>query len=492
MKKINLNSLLSEIVNYYIDKDIMVSGLKDDSRKVNPGDLFFACKGALVDGRNFINEAVQNGAVAILCEDAIPAKLSLSSNIPIIVVNDLRLKLGHLAARFYDYPAKKLTMIGVTGTNGKTTITQYLALTLSKLGISCAVIGTLGGGALGELSEATNTTPGPLVLQQLLSDFVASGIKAVAMEVSSQGLAQGRVNGIDFTVGVFTNLTREHLDCHHTMENYGAQKKKLFTDYKLKYAVINGDDDFGGKLIKELQRKVELYVYTTKENILNGHAIFAKETDFTRDGMAANLVTPWGNGLLQSKLLGEFNLSNLLAVIGVLGVLSLKLEEILTHIADLKPVAGRMEFYGGGSKPLIVIDYAHTPDALEKALLSLQNYGDGSLWCIFGCGGERDRGKRKLMGGIAERYSDHIILTNDNPRFEKQEQIVDDIIGGLLCPWAVEIEYDRAIAIQYAINNAQVGDIILIAGKGHEDYQIIGGDKLRYSDRDVVIKALGG
>jgi len=312
------------------------------------------------------------------------------------------------------------------------------------------------------------------------------------MEVSSHGLAQGRVNGIDFSIGVFTNLTREHLDYHGTMANYGDAKKSLFLQYNLKHAVINADDEFGRGLIQELKSLVDVYAYTISDITVEGIPTIRTqniETSFITT--SADVTTPWGSGLLKSRLLGRFNLSNLLAVLAVLGIMKIDISEALAGITELEGVDGRMQVFGGKqNQPLVVVDFAHTPDALEQALLALREYCHGALWCVFGCGGDRDRGKRPIMGKVVERYSDHMIITNDNPRTENPKQIVDDILRGLLCPWAVEVEYDRAAAIVYAINSARADDVILIAGKGHEDYQIVGEEKLSFSDREVVIKAL--
>jgi UDP-N-acetylmuramoyl-L-alanyl-D-glutamate--2,6-diaminopimelate ligase len=384
-------------------------------------------------------------------------------------------------------------MIGVTGTNGKTSITQFVATILTKLGIACGVIGTIGVGFPGKLTRVINTTLDPVTLQRWLFKLSSSGAKAVAMEVSSQGLMMGRVNGIDFTIAVFTNLTREHLDYHGTMAQYGEAKKSLFLKHNVKQAVINADDEFGRSLIQELKTSLDVYAYTVSDNISDKVPIVrAKDIQLTLAGIMAAVTTPWGKGQLNSQLLGKFNLSNLLAVLTVLGIMKIGIKEALAGIASLSSVNGRMQIFGGAhNKPLVVVDYAHTPDAMEKVLLTLREYCRGALWCVFGCGGDRDRGKRPVMGQVAERSSDHVVITNDNPRTEDPKQIVDDILQGLLCPWAVEVEYDRMAAINYAIHCAKENDVILIAGKGHEDYQIVGKESLPFSDQEVVIKALG-
>ena len=492
--EIKLSDLLQDIAHVDAEHDCLITGIAIDSRVVKRGDLFLAYGGAVSDGRDFIVEAIHKGAIAVLCEWKKGVKPFFGSDpfLPIIFVSDLRHKVGLIAAKFYGYPARKLTMIGVTGTNGKTSTTQYIATVLTKLGVACGVIGTIGIGFPGKLVPVINTTPDPVTLQRWLFELTKSGAKAIAMEVSSHGLAQGRVNGIDFSIGVFTNLTRDHLDYHDTMANYGDAKKSLFLQYNLKYAVINADDEFGRSLIQELKTLIGVYAYTISDVLIDEiPTVRAKNIELSLTAMSADVTTPWGTGLLRSRLLGRFNLSNLLAVLAVLGIMKIDISEALAGITELEGVDGRMQVFGGKqNQPLVVVDFAHTPDALEQALLALREYCHGALWCVFGCGGDRDRGKRPIMGKVVERYSDHMIITNDNPRTENPKQIVDDILRGLLCPWAVEVEYDRAAAIVYAINSARADDVILIAGKGHEDYQIVGEEKLSFSDREVVIKAL--
>jgi len=489
-RQIKLTDLLLDIVD--ITAECWVSGITLDSRTTKEGDLFLACKGSELDGRSFIIEAVNKGAAAIICEDSLPKNIRLPKELPLIIVPDLRWKLGLIAAKFYDYPARKLTMIGVTGTNGKTSITQYIGALLTKLGISCGVIGTLGVGLPGRFDPSINTTLDPIMLHRLLFELSESGAKAVAMEVSSHGLVQGRVSGIDFAIAVFTNLTHEHLDYHGTMKDYADAKKILFLRNKVKHAVINIDDEFACSLAQELKISHDVYSYTITDLSCPGMSIVrAQNLNLALGVMSANISTPWGKGLLKSRLLGRFNLSNLMAVITVLGIMQFNIDDILAKVEELDPISGRMEVFGGThKKPLVVIDYAHTPDALEKALSALREYCKGALWCVFGCGGDRDREKRSIMGRIAERLSDHVVITNDNPRTEDPKQIVDDILQGLLCPWSVEVEYDRESAIEYAINHSNENDLILFAGKGSEDYQIIGKERLPFSDKKVVMRVL--
>lgn len=487
-EKIKLRDLLITTIKMQVHSDCLITGVAIDSRKVQAGDLFLAYQGDVLDGRDFIVAAINNGATAVLCSDAIPKQLTLPTEVPIIVVPDLRAKVGVIAAKFYGYPAQQLTLIGVTGTNGKTSVAQLIAMALTDLGVPCGVIGTIGYGFPDNLSPLINTTPDPVTLQRLLFALKQDGAQAVVVEVSSHGLVQQRVSGIDFKIAVFTNLTRDHLDYHGTMENYGAAKRLLFMQPGLQYAVINADDDFGQKLIQELRTSLSVYAHTIENAQPEVASVKARDIKLDIAGTSAHITTPWGTGILKTPLLGRFNLSNLLAVAIVLEVMQVDdIAGVLTSISKLGTVKGRMQTFGGSNKkPLVVVDYAHTPDALEQVLLVLRECCHGALWCVFGCGGDRDYGKRSIMGQIAERYSDHIVITNDNPRTEDPQRIIDNILQGLLCPWAVEVEQERRVAIAHAIDCAHVNDVVLIAGKGHEDYQIIGKDSLPFSDAEMV------
>lgn len=491
-KKFKSQDLLSDILNIDIKHDCLITGISADSRSIKEGDLFLAYKGLEFDGRKFIVDAINKGASMVLCENELPKDIFVEKKVSIIVVSDLRSKISLIADKFYGHPSRKLKMIAVTGTNGKTSITHYIAQALSGVDVSCGVIGTVGVGFPGALDPVINTTPDPIKIHKWLFEFNKAGAKAVAMEVSSQGLAQGRVNGIDFEIGVFTNLTREHLDCHGSMENYGNAKKQLFLKHNLKYTVINADDEFGYELINQLKGSMDIFAYTMSDTeVDNLPVVKIKDVSINGNKTSAKIISPWGVGALKSGLLGRFNLSNLLATFCVLRIMDIKVDSILSELQKLKPVEGRMQVFGGkDNKPMVVVDYAHTPNALEQVLLSLREYCGGSLWCVFGCGGDRDRGKRAIMGQIAERFSDHVVITNDNPRMEDPKVIVDDILQDLLCPWAVEVELDRMAAIYYAISHAKPTDLILIAGKGHEDYQVLGKEKVHFSDIGIVKKAL--
>lgn len=482
---------LSDLLKTHLNShDRTITGLALDSRKVNHGDLFFAYAGAKIDGKNYIADAIQRGAAAIVTEGETVGVQKNTGNITIVTLPNLRSRLGEIAAQFYGYPSSKLTVIGITGTNGKTSITHFLAKALSARQYACGVIGTLGNGFVDNLSPVINTTPDAISLHQTFAQLIEQNARAVAMEVSSHALVQHRVVGTAFDIAVFTNLTRDHLDYHQTMEEYALAKRHLFTWDNLGAAVINCDDEYGQTLIRELSPNLSVYGFSLKNDDFNVPLVRAKKIKIQNGKTRVTVATPWGNGVLETNLLGAFNVSNLLAVLTVLGIMGLDLTVILEELAQLKTVTGRMEMFGGDDKPLVVVDYAHTPDALERTLNALREHCNGKLWCVFGCGGDRDSGKRSLMGKIVEENADHYIITNDNPRTEDPKKIAADIVAGLEQPQTTVIELDRRLAIEQAITSAKVGDVILIAGKGHEDYQIIGQERLPFSDAEIVKEIL--
>lgn len=477
---------ISELIEANLKVDGEAKGLALDSREVKPGDVFFALHGPHYDGRDYIDEAIQKGAIAIIA-DTKPDKIL---DKPLIILPELRQELSHIAARFYQNPAKKMKIIGVTGTNGKTSCTHFIAAALKTLQIPCGIIGTLGIGTYGKINTTNSslTTPDAITLQQTFAQFLEEGVTHVAMEVSSHGLDQGRVNDVPFTVGVFTNLTRDHLDYHGTMEAYGNAKKKLFINPLLQSTVINFDDPFGRELIAELK---DPYFYSINDNPISGKVIRAYNVHIDDHGITANVSTPWGDSILRSSLVGLFNLSNLLGVLATLCLLKIDLETALACIKMLSPVPGRMERFGGSTKPLVIVDYSHTPDALEKALKTLREHCQGKLYCVFGCGGDRDRGKRPIMAAIAEKYADVVMVTDDNPRNEDPEAITQDIFKGFSHPNKAILQHDRSKAIQNVIQYAKPGDCVLIAGKGAETYQLINDQKIPFSDAMTVVSALG-
>jgi UDP-N-acetylmuramoyl-L-alanyl-D-glutamate--2,6-diaminopimelate ligase len=385
----------------------------------------------------------------------------------------------------------QLKIIAVTGTNGKTSITHFIARALKSAGLKTAVIGTLGNGLIDHLQPATLTTPGNPEFKKLLADFTSQKIDIVAVEASSHGLDQGRLSGAEIFLGIFTNLTRDHLDYHKTLKNYEDAKLKLFTEFKPKYSIINTDDKTGLKFAEKLKSS-HLYCTSTKlkKNPLNLPMIYATNITPHSNGTTAEIFTPWGSGILETSLFGQFNISNLLAVITTLGIMEYKLPDILNYISQLKTVSGRMQVFNSHQdKPTVIIDYAHTPDALENTLKTLREHCAGKLWCVFGCGGDRDKGKRPLMGSVAEKLADYVILTDDNPRTEQPLEIIAEIKSGIKNIKNIITEHDRRRAISHAIQSAKSNDIVLIAGKGHETYQEIGHTRFPFSD-ELEVKLL--
>ncbi|WHZ19593.1 MAG: UDP-N-acetylmuramoyl-dipeptide--2,6-diaminopimelate ligase [Rhodanobacteraceae bacterium] len=464
--------------------DIVVSGLTQDSHAVRAGDAFVALAGRKYHGIEFARATAAQGAVAVLAEPPIPDS---RFPIPVIETDNLRARLGAIAARFYGDPSASMTVIGVTGTSGKTSTVQLLAQALTRLGRRTATIGTLGAGLHGALHAGERTTPDVIRVHGLMAEFRDAGATHVAMEVSSHALDQRRVDGVHFDVAVFTNLTRDHLDYHGTMEAYGAAKAKLFAWPGLRAAVINVDDPFGRELAEKLPAGVDKLRCAIGRDDAELHA---RNVRTHSDGLDFELETPWGIAALHSRLLGRFNVANLLAVAGVLGALGVPFARITAALEALEPVAGRMNRLGGGALPLVVVDYSHKPDALEQVLATLREHCDGVLICVFGCGGERDAGKRPLMGAIAERLADLAIVTDDNPRGEDGDAIAAQIVAGMRAPERAVVERDRARAIDLAIARAQAGDVVLVAGKGHETYQEVAGTKRPFDDLKVARAAL--
>ncbi|WP_226798832.1 UDP-N-acetylmuramoyl-L-alanyl-D-glutamate--2,6-diaminopimelate ligase [Aeromonas simiae] len=467
---------------------IALDAITLDSRRVAPGTLFVAVKGHQVDGRRFIEQAVAQGAAAILFEagdDFVAPELA----VPCIPMADLPRHLSALAGRFYGNPAEALELVGVTGTNGKSTTALLIANWRTLLGGRAGVMGTVGNGLFGQLVEAANTTGSAIEVQGNLRALHEQGAELVAMEVSSHGLMQHRVAGLQFDAVAYTNLSRDHLDYHGTMAAYAEAKALLLERVDEARAVINGDDEVGRQWLASRPAAV---AYSLEGGVAGhpGPQILASALEFHQQGFRARINSPWGNGVLSAPLLGRFNVANVLAALGVMLVLGYDFDALLASAPALQPVTGRMECFGGQDKPLAVVDYAHTPDALEKALAALRVHCQGQLWCVVGCGGDRDRGKRPMMAAMAERCADRVILTDDNPRTEAPQQIMADMVAGLQAPELVQVEHDRIKAIRLALSQATQQDIVLVAGKGHEDYQIIGTQKHHYSDRETVVEVL--
>jgi UDP-N-acetylmuramoyl-L-alanyl-D-glutamate--2,6-diaminopimelate ligase len=475
-----LNQLLPEAAS-----SILIRELTLDSRKVRPGDLFLAVPGTQQDGRVHIADAIARGAAAVAYE-AEGAAVMTAQSAELLAIKGLANQLSAIAGRFYGEPSRGLHLIGITGTNGKTSVSQLLAQALDLLGERCGIVGTLGNGFYNALALGRHTTPDPIGVQATLAEMKKAGARAVAMEVSSHGLHQGRVAALDFDVAVFTNLSRDHLDYHGSMEAYGEAKAALFAWPDLRCRVLNLDDAFGRELAARTPPS-RLIGYSLEDR---SAYLYCRQARFDEQGVVATVVTPQGERSLRSSLLGRFNLSNLLAVVGALLGMDYPLDEILKVLPQLQGPVGRMQRLGGVRQPLVVVDYAHTPDALEKVLEALRPHVKGRLLCLFGCGGDRDSGKRPLMAAVVERLADGVLVTDDNPRTESPQQIFSDIRAGFNSPDQVQFVHGRGQAIAQLIAAASVDDVLVLAGKGHEDYQEINGERQPFSDLVEAAKAL--
>lgn len=521
--------------------NVPVTRLVTDSREVKRGDTFVAYPGEKNDGRQFIASAIARGANAVIYEKhlvkppAIPPSSQTTTKrqvmsgqpweaqhfiwndawqVPHLAVADLRHKAGWLADAVYGTPSENLWVVGITGTNGKTSTSHWIAHALNEAKKKCALIGTLGNGFEGALQISANTTPDAIHVHGLLADYVRDGAQALAMEVSSHALSQGRVNAVRFDVAMLTNLSRDHLDYHGDMQRYAAAKRKLFEWQQLKYVVLNLDDEFGVELARELslqqalqgdpastlpqQGSVEIIGYGLTDTALKLaerlglRMVYGNLLEMSGQGSRLAVHSSWGAAELNSALVGRFNAANLLGALAVLLVSNVGLRDAVQSLSKAQPVAGRMQRLGCAQQPTVIVDYAHTPDALEKVLVALREVSaaaGGRVLCVFGCGGDRDRGKRPMMGLIAEKFSGFCIVTSDNPRTENPRDIIAEIVSGMKAN-NHEIMVDRAAAIQAAIGLARQSDTVLIAGKGHEDYQEINGVKHPFSDVQVARQAL--
>lgn len=464
--------------------DLVVTDLAIDSRLVTPGGLFLACNGQSFHGLDFIQEAVSRGAAAVAWESA-PDRHP-EAEVPLIEIESLSPELGVIAARFFAEPSAAMTVTGITGTNGKTSVAHFLAQALDRPDARCGLIGTLGAGLYGEMRATANTTPNGLELQRLMADFLNAGSTTTVMEVSSHALEQGRANGVQFDTAVFTNLSRDHLDYHGDMASYAACKRRLFSFPGLKAAVINADDAIGSVWLDSLPVELRKVAFSLQGPVPGVDTLCARNLEKLPGGLRFMVDSPWGGGIVETALLGAFNVQNMLAAMAVLLLADMPMREVITRMSAVTPVPGRMERFGGGERPVIVVDYAHTPDALEKALLALRTHTSGKLVCVFGCGGDRDWGKRPLMGEVVELHADLAVITDDNPRTEDPGDIVKQIQAGLQRPRKTPVIHDRLAAIKMAMELAGPGDCVLIAGKGHEEYQIIESERVPFSDRQAI------
>ena len=495
---VDIRGYLNELANARANTHHLIN----DSRALNNNDIFCAVIGSGQDGREYIDQAIASGALLILAEcqseqqhgNILWRKVSSDSTnksddrqIAIVQFYQLNHHLFAFATAYYQQPQNKMVMIGLTGTNGKTSTSQLIAKLLDDNGQSAAVIGTNGAGKLDNLTELNNTTPGATQLSQLLAKFVDNKVSHVAMEVSSHALEQRRVTNDLFNIALFTNLSRDHLDYHQTMANYAQAKAKIFTHDSGQVAIINGDDEIGQQWLKDWPVEQQVIVYG-RSKVISEAAKFVQATDIKHhsQGVSFSLNTHLGTNHIDSPLMADFNVDNLLAAIAVLIIEKVSLEDIAKSVAKVTPIIGRMETITQTGQVTAVVDYAHTPDALENALIACRQHCQGELWVVFGCGGDRDKGKRSLMGAIAEKLADHLVVTNDNPRNEAPEMIVSDILSGCVQTEKITIILDREQAVASTLSYAKADDIVLFAGKGHEDYILIGDKTISYNEREVV------
>ncbi len=478
-----LNELLADFAK--VDTPLEIAGITIDSREVKPDYVFIALTDATV---NYVQQAIDKGASAILFEQDSTDFPSLQNDVSCVQwigVENLTDKLAEIVARHYNYPARNLDIIGITGTNGKTSCSQFLAQVLTD----SMVIGTLGWGTWGNVKFTGYTTPNAVVLQRILAETVALGKKTVVMEVSSHGVQEKRIDQTFFKGAVFTNLSRDHLDYHNSMAEYFNAKLQLFKRPELQFAVVNCDDEYGQKIVAAVAPSVALWTFSKQEQINSARCVQAKNINCSINGLQFEVCCGNQSAVINSRLYGEFNVENMLAVLTTLLALGFNLDEAAEKISALQSVPGRMEYFGGNGKPAVFVDFAHTPDALEKVLQTLKHHQPKFLSVVFGCGGNRDAGKRRLMGAIAEKFADKIIVTDDNPRFEEGDNIIADILSGCKNQ-NLSVIRDRALAIQTAISQATSDDCIVIAGKGHEDYQEVKGIKTPFSDQAIVKQVL--
>lgn len=480
---ISVNGLIKDLATP-LAEDIQVAAISMDSRDVMPDSLFIATAKQADVRQQHIDEAVIAGASIIILD----AEHTADSSAPVLKITDLDQQISTIGDRFYGQPSKAMTIVAVTGTNGKTSVSQFIAQSLELVGKPCGVIGTLGVGRLSELRDTGMTTPNPLQLQQALAAMRDDGFKYVAIEASSHALAQGRLNAVAIDIAVLTNLSRDHLDYHGDMQAYAAAKQRLFTLPGIQTAIVNIDDNFGQTLYEQQPANINWQSYS-QQKLADWQAT---QLRFETTGLHFQLSSEATELPVTAGLLGRFNVDNLLATAVVLSALDIEPAEIAHCLSQLQPVSGRMQLMQAANSPAVVVDYAHTPDALAQALSAMRQHlnHQADLWCVFGCGGDRDRGKRPLMGTQAEQLASRLVLTDDNPRSESSDSIIADILSGLQQPQQAVIQPDRRQAIFYAVAGAANDDMVLVAGKGHEAYQEKQGHKQPFSDVAVVKEAL--
>jgi UDP-N-acetylmuramoyl-L-alanyl-D-glutamate--2,6-diaminopimelate ligase len=486
-QRVLLSDLLTGLVS--VSTDIPLTDITLDSRQVRPGGAFLACRGSRHHGLDFAASVAANGAAAILWEpDGSRQPPELKSDIVVVAVPQLSARVSAIAGRYFGSPSQQVDVVGVTGTNGKTTCAWLLAQALTACDRPAAYLGTLGSQFAGAVQPGAHTTPDAVTTQRLLSGFAGQGAVAVAMEVSSHALVQHRVAAVHFNAAVFTNLTRDHLDYHGDMASYASAKASLFERDDIRLRVFNVDDAFGASLAARPEFRDRIACTQVQVTRNSGPYVRACNPRFTTGGMEFDLESSFGAATITAPLMGAFNVDNVLAVLAVLLGSGVPLSRCASVMRQLRAPSGRLESFAAAHQPLVVVDYAHTPDALAKALAVLRQHCAGRLIVVFGCGGDRDKGKRPQMGTIAKRLADVVVITDDNPRGESAQSIVAEILAGAGA--AATVIHDRAAAIEHAVSIANPDDVVLIAGKGHEDYQIIGDEKRPFSDQRVVRAAL--
>jgi UDP-N-acetylmuramoyl-L-alanyl-D-glutamate--2,6-diaminopimelate ligase len=479
---------LAELLQGFADAPpIVIENISSDSRSLNQGDLFLACGGDNSHGLDYIADALTAGVAAIAWDSSTASRPDCDVGVPMVAVPGLAQHLGEIANRFYARPSRALRVIGVTGTNGKTTVAWLIAQCCEFLQESCGYIGTLGFG-IGSIDGAEGmTTPGAIELHAHLADFRDAGAACAAIEVSSHALAQGRVDGVEFEAVLFTNLSRDHLDYHGDMQSYAEAKARLFQAGKAKHQIVNLDSDFGAELADRCGQAV-VTVSTKLDRIADGRPyVFVRSVVAQADGSRVTVSSSWGDGEFSLPLPGEFNVANAVIVLAFFLQQGVSMTNACAALATVSAPPGRMQRIATAADlPAVYVDYAHTPEAVDFALQALRAHCKGKLWCLFGCGGERDPGKRPQMGKLAERRADRLVITNDNPRHEDPASIIENIVAGLARPEQATVIEDRSAAIAWVIREAAADDVVLIAGKGHENYQLLGDQRIDFSDSDVA------
>ena len=471
-----------------------VYGVSADSRQVMSGYIFVAYVGSNIDSRMFIREAVKNGASVIIYESSISLNdehimalnFARKNGVLTFALDNCHKYIGEIAANFYFNPSAQMSVIAVTGTNGKSSCVSIIAQALNFANKNAAMIGTLGWGMLGSLQVNSLTTPDPVRLQYFCAAIRDQGADCLAFEASSHALSQNRLSGMHIDHAIFTNLTQDHLDYHKNMQEYGSAKLSLFVDYNISSAVLNVDDPFAETIISKLKPGVDVIGVAINYRATNYPLCYVKNLVVSIDGVKFTACTPWGQHEIVSSLCGDFQVVNLMLSLVTLVQYGIPFKLACQALNKVTSVAGRAQVFGGKDKPFVIVDYAHTPDALERILQYARSVATGNVTVVFGCGGNRDKDKRAKMGKIAEKYSDEVIITSDNPRDEPVQEITDDILQGVMCKWAVNIEYNRKLAIESAIANAKPNDIVVVAGKGHEKVQVVAGEYLSHCDIEHV------